>query len=359
MALFTFLVGAAGFFIARAANSEGHAVPPVGRAFIKFVLFLLFVMWAAASVAGASMALADVITAFAMTSLGLVIVILYSAMGKEGLKQTTARVPVVGSIMKMRHSDWLKARPAPPDPPPPHRTTPFIPQWSAVSLSGSPPDAAPQNFLTRKFSRITLFPRVTRGDKEVLKDHLVLKGDPNHPRSVSSLRRGARVQAVLVLVAFPFFPAFLLASFVNQLVRRTGLGKRLDESDRRFWLTKFGATLWTKVRHAPAGGRGGLCSLCASVRAPPLHASNACDGARRWASGSGRRCSARRWWSASCTSLSRFPATPLLPYSPTPLLSALPTLPHFTLLHHPALPRPPRERSSTPPTRRSRGIRRW
>jgi hypothetical protein len=246
-------------------------------------------------------------------------VILYSAMGKEGLKQTTARVPVVGSIMKMRHSDWLKARPAPPDPPPPHRTTPFIPQWSAVSLSGSPPDAAPQNFLTRKFSRITLFPRVTRGDKEVLKDHLVLKGDPNHPRSVSSLRRGARVQAVLVLVAFPFFPAFLLASFVNQLVRRTGLGKRLDESDRRFWLTKFGATLWTKVRHAPAGGRGGLCSLCASVRAPPLHASNACDGARRWASGSGHRCSARRWWSASCTSLSRFPATPLIPYFPTPL----------------------------------------
>jgi hypothetical protein len=38
----------------------------------------------------------------------------------------------------------------------------------------------------------------------------------------------------------------------------------------------------------------------------------------------------------------RYSPNPLLPYS-------------LTLLHHPALPRPPRERSSTPPTRRSRG----
>jgi len=161
--LFTLVLASAAHAFASAANAgEGKLeVSPIARTFLKMAIFLVFCMWVSASIAGASMALSNVITAFAMVALGLLVCVLYATLGAENLTTQIKGTPVLGSMMEMRNSDWLKA--------------------------------------------------------------------------------------LLVLSACIFFPAFLAASFVNQFVRKMGLGKTLDESDQNLHLTLFGSKLWTKI----------------------------------------------------------------------------------------------------------------
>ena len=88
---------------------DADQMNPVLKIFFIILGVLVVAMWAAASIAGASMKLANMVFALAFVALVIMSAIVGATVGRQALEEEIAKIPMVNSIENSRKSKWMKA----------------------------------------------------------------------------------------------------------------------------------------------------------------------------------------------------------------------------------------------------------
>jgi len=99
------------YFMSQALNntSSSKTLDSTLRMFVMVILCTCLGLWISASVAGAGMSLANVVTMFCFAAIIITGAMLSAVIGKEAITQSVMEVPLMKKLAKVAGSDWLKA----------------------------------------------------------------------------------------------------------------------------------------------------------------------------------------------------------------------------------------------------------